>query len=136
MGLTMKEIQEGNKYTVSAGTDVTCYKTFSLDSNITVSTSGDDNCGSFWAAGSDIQWRLYQNKSGDVTITAAEGTIESVKITFAVTNTGVLLNGTAVVESGVAQDVNASSVTYTVGNSSTTVTNGQVRITAIEVTYK
>lgn len=133
---TMKEIQEGNNYTVSAGTAVTCYKTLSLDSNITVSTSGDDNCGSFWAAGSDIQWRLYQNKSGDVTITAAEGTIESVKITFAVTNTGVLLNGTAVVESGVAQDVNASSVTYTVGNSSTTVTNGQVRITAIEVTYK
>ena len=132
---TMKEIQEGNKYTVSAGTDVTCYKTFSLDSNITVSTSGDDNCGSFWAAGSDIQWRLYQNKTGDVTITAAKGTIQSVKITYAVTNTGTLKNGTAIVESGVAQDVNASSVTYTVGNTATA-NNGQVRITAIEVTYE
>ncbi len=131
---TMKEIQEGNNYTISAGNEVTCYTSFSMDSNITVSTSGSANCGSFWANGSDIQWRLYQNKSGDVTITAANGTIKSVTITYAVTNTGVLKNGTSTVESGVEQTVDATSVTYTVGNSGTA-TNGQVRITEISVTY-
>ena len=49
--------------------------------------------------------------------------------------TGVLLNGDVVVETDAVIEVNANSITLGVGNTDASVTNGQVRITAIEVVY-
>ena len=133
---TMVQVSSENGWTASSGNDnVVCYKSFSLDNVITVSTSGDNNCGSYWSNGND--WRLYQNKGGDITISASSGhTIVSAKITYSVQNTGTLKSGSTVIASGDTQTVNASSVTYVVGNTNSSVTNGQVRVTVIEVTYK
>lgn len=131
---TMTEIVTENSYTVSSGNSATCYTSFNLDSNITVSTSGSANCGSFW--GSTTQdWRLYQNQSGDVTIAADTGyTIKKVTITYDTSKNGTLKSGSTTIYSGSEQTINANSITYTVGNTSTN-TNGQVRITSISVTY-
>ena len=137
---TMNTIVSDNSYTVSSGSDVTCYTSFNLDSNITVSTTGKPNCGSFWAQSSgsnNYEWRLYQNKSGDMTITAATGhTISSVNITFASSSNGTLLNGGNKISSGEDISVNSSSINFTVGNSSANATNGQIKIRSISVTYK
>jgi hypothetical protein len=59
-----------------------------------------------------------------------------VKVTFTVSNTGILVKSpTKNLESGTADtDVSGTSVTYTVGNSGTA-TNGSIKITAIEVIY-
>lgn len=132
---TMTEIVTANEYTVSAGNAVTCYTSFALDEKITVSTSGAANCGSFW--GSPAQdWRLYQNKSGDITVTAAEGyTIKKLTITYNVSSSGTLKDGTTTIASASEQTIDAQSKTYTVGNTGTA-TNGQVRVTQIKVIYE
>lgn len=133
---TMVKVVADNNFTLSEGSNVTCYKSFSLDSNVTISTSGADNCGSFWWT--ETQWRLYQNKSGDITISVPQGySISSVTITYdtsSSSNGGVLLDGSTTVASGVAYACSGQSVTFTVGNSGSA-TNGQVRITEISVTY-
>lgn len=132
---TMSEIVSENNYTVSSGTNATMYKVLALNSDITLSTTGDDNCGSFWGTSPNNEWRLYQNKSGNAIVTAASGcTLTSVKFTFSVSNTGALLNGSDAMTSETAVSASGSSATYTVGNSSTA-TNGQIRITAVEVKY-
>ena len=136
VSMTMTEYVEANNCTVSAGSTATMYKTLQLNESVRMSTTGDDNCGSFWAAGDDKQWRLYQNKNGNVIISVAEGCeLKTVKLTYAVTNTGVLVDAANnQVASDAVQTVSGSSVTYTVGNTGTA-TNGQVRITAVEVVY-
>ena len=132
---TMNEIVSANGYTVSAGSNVTCYTSFALDNNITISTTGDANCGSFWGTSPNIDWRLYQAKSGNAIITSNESyTLKSVKFTFNVNNSGCLLNGSTEVNSGTAISLSGNSVTFAVGNTGSA-TNGQVRITAISVTY-
>lgn len=132
---TMSEVVAANGYTISAGSNVTNYASFNLDSNITVSTTGTGNCGSFWGTAPNIDWRLYQAASGDLTISAPAGyVIESVTVTYNSNNSGTLLNGTTAVASGTEVSVNAQSITFTVGNTGTA-TNGQARVTAISVTY-
>ena len=131
---TMNEIVSENSYTVSSGNTATCYTSFALDGNITISTTGSANCGSFWGTTTN-DWRLYQNKSGNVTITAATGcTLQKVTITYSVSNTGTLKDGTTTIASGSEQAISGTSKTYTVGNTGTA-TNGQVKITKIKVLY-
>ena len=131
---TMNTIVDDNSYTVSSGNTAKCYTSFSLDANITVSTSGSANCGSFWGT-TTKDWRLYQNKSGNVTITAASGyDISKITITYNVSNNGTLKDGSTTIASGVEQSVSGSSKTYTVGNTGNA-TNGQVKITTIKVVY-
>ena len=128
---SMSDIATSNSWSTSSGNNVTCYTSFALDSNITISTTGDANCGSFW--GSD--WRLYQNKDGNVIVTAKEGcTLNKVTFTFSVSNTGALYYDEAAVTSETAVNVSGTSEEFTVGNSGSA-TNGQVRITDISVTY-
>ena len=138
VSVTTKDLLEARGYTKSANNAVVNYKNIGLDkaegADITISTTGTGNCGSFW--GDTCEYRLYQNKDGNLTVKAKDGlTIVSVKITFGVSNTGSLLNGTTAVASNSVVNVNANSITFTVGNSGTA-TNGQVKITAIEVIYK
>ena len=134
---TVDDLVTELEWTVSADQNVTCYKSFNLDENITVSTSGEDNCGSVWVSKNVVDWRLYQNKKGDVTITAAEGyRINSITLTYATGNDGILLNGTATCTSGTAITVNDKSITLTVGKSQTGKTqNGQIKINKFSVTY-
>ncbi len=112
----------------------TKYTTLNVDENITVTATGGSNTGKYYTSGTN--WRMYQNESPQITVAAAEGkTIVSVKITYVVDKTGILtLNGEQITSDTVV-NVNASSITFSVGNTSSTVTNGQVRITAIEVIY-
>lgn len=103
--------------------------------SVSAATPGSygQNTGKYYT--SDVSWRMYQADTTSIVVKAAEGkTITSVKITYISQNTGVLTQGTTQIESGSVVTVNANSITFGVGNSGTA-TNGQVRITAIEVIY-
>ena len=99
----------------------------------TAANSYGRNTGKYYTSGQN--WRIYQAENPTVTIKAAEGKIiVSVKISYASQNTGALtLNGSNI-ESDALIEVNANSITFSVGNTGTA-TNGQARITAIEVVY-
>ena len=110
-----------------------------LNQYITATTSGTAvgsyalNTGKYYDTGAG--WRIYQSEEGKLTITAASGkTITSVKITYTVDKTGVLTLNGANVDSDAVVTVNANTITFGVGNTGTA-TNGQVRISAIEVVY-
>ena len=110
------------------------YSDFDLDNVITVTSEGGGNTGKYYQSGED--YRIYQSENGTITIAAKEGyAIVSVKITYTVSNTGVLTLNSTNVASGTVVNVNASSITFGVGNTGTK-TNGQVRVTAIEVVYQ
>lgn len=114
-------------------TNSTKYTEIELDSNITATVTGGANTGKYYTSGEN--WRIYQNESPTLKISAADGyEISSVKITYTIDNSGVLtLNGTNI-DSGNTVNVNSKSVTFSVGNKGTA-TNGQVRVTSIEVVY-
>ena len=135
------EVVDGTKVTVTIGDyattnsweNATKYLTITMDENITVTATGGDNTGKYYTNGNN--WRIYQNETPAVTITAANGkTIKSVKITYASHNNGVLTMNGNNVANATAVEVNAASVTFSVGNTGTA-DNGQARITAIEVIY-
>ncbi len=114
------------------------YDSLNVGSDVTVAVSAGtvgsygQNTGKYYV--SDSTWRIYQNENPSITITAAGKTITSVKITYIPNKDGVLLNGDAQVASDAVVTVNAESITFGVGNGGEA-TNGQVRITAIEVIY-
>lgn len=111
----------------------TQYTSLVVDSNITATVAGGGNTGKYYASGYD--WRLYQSESASLTISAKSGiTIDTVTITYNISNTGVLKNGESEVASGTKVNVGSSSITLNVGNTGSA-TNGQVRITAISVEY-
>lgn len=106
--------------------------------NITISANATTyneqygaNTGKYYE--SNTSWRIYQNEAPEFTITVPDGaSIVSVKVTYAVKNTGTLtLNGQAVASDAVTA-VNAASVTFSVGNTGDA-TNGNVQVTAIEI---
>ena len=104
---------------------------FDFDEVIKVSTDATDyNTGKYYTSGQQL--RLYQSGSAKLIISAAEDfTISSITLTYVSQNKGILKEAA----SGVAVEFdNVQSATFTVGNSGTA-TNGQVRITAISVTY-
>ena len=110
------------------------YSTINLDEVITATASGTTNTGKYYTSGNE--WRIYQTESPNLTISAQSGyVIRSVKITYNVKNTGVLLNNGKQIKSNDICAVNAGTVTYTVGNTGSA-TNGQVKVTAIEVVYQ
>lgn len=105
-----------------------------LDENIEFSYTGGGNTGKFYSNGNNI--RIYQNENPTVTITAKDGfKIVSVTITYTNSNNGVLTLDGSNIASETLVDVNGSSVTFNVGNTGTA-TNGQVRITNIQVVYQ
>ncbi len=110
------------------------YPTINLDTNVTVTAAGTQNTGKSYNSGKE--WRIYQSDSGTVTVSVKEGgTISSVKITYSISNSGVLTYNGSDITSGTAVTVDAASATFGVGNTKADVTNGQVKITAIEVVY-
>ena len=133
---TTNQLVSANGWKVSSGSTVNDIITsFSLDDNITISTSGDANCGSIWGS-STYEWRLYQNKGGDVTVTAANGfTLKSVTFTYGISNSGTLKDGNTTIASDSEVSLSGTTKTFTVGNTGSA-TNGQVRITQFSVTYE
>ena len=129
---SLSDIASANSWAGSSGSDVTCYTSFDMDTHVTVSTTGSPNCGSYWTNSND--WRLYQNKSGNVIISAPNCTLSSVTFTFTVANTGTLNYNSSALASNTAVAVSGTSAEFTVGNSGSA-TNGQVKITAISVSY-
>ena len=137
-----KQLQYGDEKTVTvkisdyatanSWTNQTQYNTINIDNNVTATATGGGNTGKYYDSGTN--WRMYQTENAQITI-SAKGVITSVKITYTIEKTGVLtLNGTNVA-SGTTVEVNAESITFGVGNTGSE-TNGQVRITEIEVVYK
>ena len=114
-------------------TNGTKYTSFSLDENITISCTGGGNSGKYYTSGQS--WRLYQNESPKLIVTAADGyLLISITVTYTVESTGVLVYDNTNVSSPATVSVSGSSAEFSVGNTGTA-TNGQVRITAISVTY-
>lgn len=116
----------------------TCYASVTYN-GVTLTTAGTAvgswglNTGKYYDTNKD--WRVYQNESGTLTITAQEGkTIASVKITYNNKNGGVILFNETQVTSATVMTVNANSLTIGVG-SSTGAANGNIQITSIEIVY-
>ncbi len=108
---------------------------FTLDEVISVSYTGGQNTGKYYDSGSNI--RIYQGEDPTVTISAADGyVITSVTISYISNKTGTLVYESANIASDQTITLNAASITFNVGNTKSSVTNGQVRITAISVTYQ
>ena len=101
---------------------------------ITISSNGTGNNGKYYTSG--YEWRFYQFGNGGITISInTDYLIDSIKIKYVIGNTGILLDSSSnQVTSGVSQTVNSTSASYTVGNT-TTATNGQAKITEIEIVY-
>lgn len=140
VSMTMTQYVEDHKCTVSAGSDATMYKILQLNPSVRMSTTGEDNCGSFWNTSNTNttkQWRLYQNKGGNVIVSVAQGCeLKSVKLTFSPSGNGILLDGAGnQVASNATLEVSGSSVTFTVGDTAENEDKGQIRVTAVEVVY-
>lgn len=132
---TMDSIVTENSYTISSGSNIgTKQKTLKIDDVIELSSTGRGNTGSFWGTSPDINWRCYEATNSVVKISAKDGfIIEKFTLTFKTSNNGTLDGGN--ITSGTEYNVNAQSVSYKIGHSSGK-NNGQIRITAISVTYK
>lgn len=105
-----------------------------MDDVITLSASTTGNNGKVYNNGTE--WRLYQTNNGTMTVSSKAGyVIESITVTFTVSNKGALLYNSTAVTSGKAVTVSGSSVKFTLGNTGTA-KNGLIKITAISVTYK
>lgn len=116
------------KISASAETDY-----FTATTSCTNPSSYGQNTGKYYVNGEN--WRIYQNETPSLTITAKTGyTIVSVKVTYTLEKTGIMIQGETQIASDTVVNVNAESVTFSVGNTGTA-TNGQIRVTAIEVVY-
>lgn len=133
---TMDSIVTENSYTISSGNNIgTKQKSLKIDDVIELSSTGGGNTGSFWGTSPDIDWRCYEATNSVVKISAKAGyVIEKLTLTFKTGNNGTLDGGN--VKTGVENNVNAQSVSYKIGHTGKKAVNGQIRITAISVTYK
>ena len=94
--------------------------------------TGKFYCGTDSKGVTYANWRIYQSESAKVKFESTTKTIKTIKITFEAQKTGTLLLNDTVIESDAVTEINASTAEFTVGNSGTA-TNGQIRISAIEV---
>ena len=128
VGIVIADYADDNNWV-----DATKYTTI-IKGNITITSSGTDgNTGKYYVNGEN--WRMYQTGSATIVITSNGNAIKSVKITYSNANTGVLISNGSQVKSGDTVTVNGTTVTFSVGNTGTA-TNGQARITKIEVVYE
>ena len=119
----------------------TAYSDLYLDDYVTASVEGTAvgdyglNTGKYYTDGNT--WRIYQSEGATLTIWVEKGlTIHSVKVTYLSQNTGVLvLDGEQIASEAVVEGIEDSFVTFGITATDSSKTNGQVRITAIEVVY-
>ena len=115
-------------------TNETQVPTLTLDSNITVSVNPDGNNGKVYSNGAE--WRVYQSDAAIVTVEASNGaTISSITFTFGTKNSGQLkYNGSAITSGGPVAIASKDTAIFSVSRSGSG-TNGQIKVTAISVTY-
>ena len=107
----------------------TKYTSVVVDENVTATVSNGSNTGKYYTNGNE--WRIYQSENATLTIAAKEGCmLKAINVIYNVGNTGTLLDA----PSGIEVEVEAESVTFKVGNTKSA-TNGQVKITAMTITY-
>lgn len=126
-GVTIASYASSNSWT-----NETKYSDVTIDSNITACASGGANTGKYYLT--DNTWRFYANENAQLTIEASNNhTIKTVKVTFTTKDNGVLKNGSTTVSSGAEVNVNATSIVFSISQSSGN--KGKVFVTAIDVTY-
>ena len=107
----------------------TKYTSVVVDENVTATVSNGSNTGKYYTSG--YEWRIYESDKATLTIAAKEGCmLKAINVTYNVNNNGTLLDA----PSGEEVEVEAESVTFEVGNTGTAI-NGQVKITAMTITY-
>ena len=122
--------------TANGWKDATQYKTLKMDDNVSITVAGGSNTGKYYTNGNN--WRMYQNESPKITLTATNGNLlKTVKFTYTVNNTGILVDASkAQVKSGTVYTFADEVTTYTFGVGNTgTAANGQVRFSEITVVY-
>ena len=111
----------------------TKYTSVKIDENITVTANGGGNTGKYYTSGSN--WRIYQSENGTFQIKAAtEIIIVSVKISYSLSDGGQLTYNNSGYTTGSEIVIGKNSAVFGVANTRGE-TNGQVRITSIEVVY-
>ena len=124
--------------TANSWTSGSMHTSVSIDGNITASKSGTGtNSGNYYTS-SPAGWRFYESEASTCSFTiSATGThtIESVTVEYNNKNNGTLKRSSTNIASGTKVDVNASSISFTVGRTSGS-SNGQVAISKITVKYK
>ena len=128
----------GTYATANNWKDATQYSTINANADIVITalkTGGsNNNTGKYYTSGNN--WRLYQSETPELTITAPDnGKIKTITVTYSNDNNGVLTFGTDNVDSDKEVTINAKTAVFGVWNTGTA-TNGQVRITNIEVEYE
>ena len=118
--------------TANSWANSTQYATITADEYTTITAAGGQNTGKFYTNGNN--WRIYQTESATLTITSTK-TIAKVVIEYASQNTGVLTQGTTTIATGAEVEVNGTTITFGIGNSSADVSNGQARISKITIYY-
>ena len=115
----------------------TRYPSIALDEVATAyarASTETGNTGKYYTSGNE--WRFYQTESAYIEISLLTGyELESITLTYSVTNTGALFNGETQLSSGAAISASGTSASYTVGNTGEA-QNGQVKFTSISVTYR
>lgn len=123
--------------TSNSWTTGTQYTSVTVDTYITASKQGSGaNSGKYYTT-SPAGWRFYQSENTTATLTiSASGnhTIESVTVEYNSKNDGTLVHSSSNIASGTKVNVNASSISFTVGRT-TTGTGAQVGISKITVKY-
>ncbi|MBE6143484.1 MAG: starch-binding protein, partial [Erysipelotrichaceae bacterium] len=134
VGSTIKTVI-GEYAAANGWTNSTQYGTVVMDDVVTVTAVGGSNTGKYYTSGNN--WRIYQTETPEIKVSVASGyELVSVKITYTIDKTGVLTLNGANVASDEVVSASETAIVFSVGNTDSSVTNGQVRITAIEVEYK
>ena len=127
-GIIIKDYAEKNNWS-----NDTKYTSVKIDENIVATVEGGGNTGKYYTSGAN--WRLYQTEAAKLKISAENDCkIKSLVITYATENAGVLKYNTSNITSGETFEINSNEIILHVANSATN-TNGQVRISQIDVTY-
>ena len=112
-------------------TSSTNQKQITINSDVKAVISAGGNSGKYY----DDGVRIYQSESATVTISTTVGELKSVKFTFINSNSGTLLYGSTTLTSNKAVEVSGTSAVFSVGDTDASENKGQIRFTAIEVTY-
>lgn len=109
------------------------YLTMSIDSVVTATANGGTYTGNYYTTGHE--WRFYQSENATITISATDGyVIDSITLTYNVSNNGILIHGDDTLESGTSYLVSEQAITFTISKTGTG-SNGQVKFTDLSVTY-
>ena len=121
--------------TAHSWSNETKYESVVVDANITAVADGSTNTGKYYTNGNE--WRFYHTENATFTINAATGcTLKSTTLTFNVSNGGILSGAGGDVTSGEAYEISGDSYEFTIlGGTNNAGTNGQIKFTAISVTY-